>query len=75
MSPRPLASSTFDPLETTGLACGYQTMVLSGILSYHMDNTKLSFPLILLNPKAKSPEGESHGAHIICCCEGRTDWY
>lgn len=36
-------------------------MVLSGILAYHMDNKKRSWLPSWRNPKAKSPEPESHG--------------
>ena len=57
-------SVTFEPAGTKPVvvltACACQTMVLSGILSNHMERVKPSFGLILRNPKAKSPEGDLH---------------
>ncbi|PON48835.1 hypothetical protein PanWU01x14_235380 [Parasponia andersonii] len=39
-------------------------MVLSGILAYQMDKRKRSWEPSWRNPKAKSPEAESHGDEL-----------
>ena len=60
--PELAVSSTFEPFGAVGLSpCAHQTMVFSGILSYHIESKKSSLSFSSgWKPKANSPEGESH---------------
>lgn len=60
-------SRTCDPVGasarlSSSVFLALQTMVLSGILLYHMATMKREVPVSWRNPKANSPEGESHAS-------------